>query len=512
MFKWWSTNKKNIDTNSGYERKVIKLEKSLELNITILKNIFNNDETLLFRILENPQNNRLKCCIFFIDGMVDNEIVDRNIIQPILGYQFEYEEKISIDFMQYKLIASNSIEKTSELDKMLESIINGDTLLLMDNSAEALIINSKGWKTRSIEEPITEMVLRGPREGFNESIMTNLTLVRRKLKTTDLKFEFLKVGERSNTKTCICYMEGIANEKIVDELKIRLSKINIDGIFDSGMIQELIKDSPFSPFKTIGSSERPDTIAAKLIEGRIALFVDGTPVVIYLPYVFVEIFHANEDYYINYYFSSISRFLRFLAFFLSVSIPAIYVALVNFHQEIVPTPLIISIAAARQDVPFPTPLEAIIMLLVFEILRETSTRMPSFIGQSLSIVGALVIGQAAVEARFVSAPIVIITALSGITGLMLPRSKGAVIITRFILLVLSSVIGIYGYLFGVSGIIIHLHGMRSFGVPYMSNFMTLQPQDLKDTVIRAPWWYMKRRPKFIGWKNYNRQNSTRNTK
>lgn len=513
MFKWWKSDKKSLDKSFSPKKiKDHKLENSLESNIALFKSIFKNDDTLIFRRFENPQNIKISCCIVFIEGMINSEIVNENIIQPIIGYTLPNRESNSIDFLQYKLIVSNNVEKTSDLDKMLESIMSGDTLLLMESNAEALIITSKGWKSRSIEEPITETVLRGPREGFTESLLTNLSLVRRKLKTTDLKFEFNVMGERSRTKTCLCYIEGVANEKIIEELKSRLNDICIDGVLDSGMIQELIRDSPFSPFKTIGNSERPDVIAAKLLEGRIALLVDGTPTVLTVPHLFVEIFQSNEDYYMNFYFSSIGRLLRFLSLVISISVPAIYVALVTFHQEIVPTPLIMSIAASRQGIPFPTIIEVLGLLLLFEILREAGTRMPSFIGQSLSIVGALVVGQSAVEARFVSAPIVIITALSGITGLMLPRIKGAIIIIRTVFIILASIIGLYGYLFGICGVLLHLYGLRSFGVPYMSNLMSLEPQELKDTVIRAPWWYMKQRPKLISNRDHKRQSTGENPK
>lgn len=224
-----------------------------------------------------------------------------------------------------------------------------------------------------------------------------------------------------------------------------------------------------------------------------------------IPHLFIEYFQANEDYYINFYFSSISRLLRILGFMITVSVPAVYVALVTFHQEMIPTPLLLSISAARQGVPFPTIVETILLLFVFEMLRETGTRMPTNIGQALSIVGALVLGQASVEAKIVSAPVVIVVALSGITGLMIPRIKGAAIILRFVFLLLSAFLGLYGFIFGITGLLLHLCELRSFGIPYMLHLTSLDPEDLKDTAIRAPWWYMKYRPRLIAANNRVRQ-------
>jgi spore germination protein KA len=300
-------------------------------------------------------------------------------------------------------------------------------------------------------------------------------------------------------------LEGVANEKILNELNKRLDDINIDGIIDSNYINELIRDSPLSPFETIGSTERPDVVAGKLLEGRIAVVVDGSPVVLTLPHIFLELFQSSEDYYLSFYFSSISRVIRILGFVISVCTAAIYIAVVTYHQEMIPTPLVLSISAARQNVPFPTIVESLGMLLIFEILRETGTRMPTYIGQALSIVGALVVGQAAVDAKFISAPIVIVTALTGITGLMIPKLKAAAILFRITLSLLASFLGMYGFTFGIIGIILHLLQLRSFGIPYILNLSRINSENIKDTVIRAPWWYMKYRPKFISPINTKRQ-------
>ena len=366
------------------------------------------------------------------------------------------------------------------------------------------MLNTKGFTLRSITQPESERAIRGPREGFNESILTNLTLLRRRIRTTDLKFQFMTFGRRTKTKACICYLDSVANHAVLTELKERLEKIDIDGTLDSNYITEIIKDAPYSAIKTIGSTERPDIIAAKLLEGRIALFLDGTPMVLTVPHLFIEHFQDDEDYYLNYYFTCIGRMLRIFAFIVSCCFPAVYVALVTFHQELLPSPLLFSVITARQGLPFPTALETALMLIVFEMLRESGARMPGLMGQTLSIVGALVIGQAAVNAKIVSAPIIIVVGLTGISGLMVTRLKGYMIWHRFFLLACVCVLGLYGLILGVLVMLAGVYSISSFGVPIMSSVYARNLKDYKDIYVRAPWWTMIHRPKFLS-KNRVRQ-------
>lgn len=321
--------------------------------------------------------------------------------------------------------------------------------------------------------------MRGPREGFTESLLVNLTLIRRRVRDPDLKIEFMEIGTRSKTQTCICYMGSLASPDIIKELYDRLEKVEIDLILDTGYLSELIRDEPYSPFETVGSTERPDTLVSKIMEGRVAVLVEGTPFALTVPYVFVENFQASEDYYINYYFASFNRVLRVLGAFMSISIPAGYIALVTYAQEMVPTLLLLSIATARQSVPFPTIVEALLMLTIFEVLREAGARIPTSIGQAVSIVGALVLGQAAVDARIVSAPMVIVVGLTGITTLLNPRLTGPLIIARLALLGSTFFLGLYGYFFGLLGLVIHLMSLRSFGVSYMLGVGSIRPRILR---------------------------------
>ena len=483
-----------------------RLKKSLNENIDTIKAFFPNDDTVVFREIENSHSS-FHACLIYIDGMVNVDILSENIIHPIMNSNLKAQgnDRDMLDMLKNKVIYANHIKKLGIVDELLLALMNGDAIILIENSDEALQIYCKGWQTRDLTEPNMEKVLRGPKEGFTESIMVNLSLIRRRLKTPDLKFKFREVGVRAKTSICICYIESLASDEILQELESRLDRIDMDGIMGSSYIEELISDCPLSPYKTIGNTERPDVVAAKLLEGRFAIVVDGTPSTLTLPYVYMEYFQVAEDYYDNYFYSSINRILRCLGEFFTTSIPAIYVALITYHQEMIPTPLLLSIIAARQNVPFPTVVEALILLFTFEVIREASLRMPTPMGQSVSIVGALILGQAAIEARLFSAPMVIIVAATGITGLLILKLKGASIIVRLALLLLSAFMGLYGYVFGIMGAFIYLFSMRSFGVPYMLEYGSINPTDLKDTVIRAPWWYMNLRPKQIAAKNVIRQ-------
>ena len=482
----------------------IRLVNSLDENINMIKNIFINDTTVIYRELSVKNAASTKCMLVYIDGMANSQIINENIIKPILLSDISYIDHNNVmDILMQKVLLTGDNKKCSSVDDIINGIMYGKTMLFIDGLAELISIDTIGWETRSISEPQAETIVRGPREGFTESMNLNLSLLRRRLINPNLKLEFMRIGKQTKTLICVCYINGIANEHILKELMTRLDNIDIDSILDSGYIEEMIKDAPYSPFRTIINTERPDVVAGKLLEGRFAVICDGSPVVLTLPSIFVELFQSNEDYYDNFLYSSFVRSLRWLCFFLGTSVPAIYVALVTFHQELIPTPLLISIYSARKGVPFPSFVEAMGMMIVFEILKEAGLRMPKYVGQAISIVGALVLGDAAVNARLVSAPIVIITALTGISSLMLPQVLGMVEI-RIIFLILSSFLGLYGYIFGVMGLVLHMMSIRSFGIPYMNNVPSFSTQDIKDTVIRAPWWDMYLRPKMFS-KNKKRQ-------
>lgn len=475
----------------------LKFKPDIESNISLIKDMFKNDDTLIsreFEITVGNENKAQRCCAFFIDGMIDKKILTESIIKPLVDGKIK-GGKNEIDEIVKSIIYAGEVRVVSNISDVEKEIIYGSTAVFFDDQDKAVIVDTIGWEKRGVTEPQSETVVKGPKEGFTESISVNLSLVRKRIRTSKLKFKFIEIGEKTKTKVCVSYIEGTAKENIINEVFKRLGKIKIDGVLDSGYINEMIKDSPHSICRTVGSTERPDIIAGKLLEGRVALFCDGSPMVLTVPYIFVENFQSDEDYYNEYIFASINRILRYISFFLGTSVPALYVGITTFHQEIIPTSLLLSIASARREVPFPTIVETFGMLIVFEILREAGLRMPKPIGQAVSIVGALVLGDAAVNARIVSAPIVIITAITGICSFMIPNFLGIIVI-RSVLLILSSIIGIYGYTIGVFMFSAYLFSIKSFGVPYMTNVTSFSADDMKDTAVRASWGSMNSRPKF----------------
>ncbi len=476
----------------------------LDANVEYICNIFRNDETLVKRFFSSAREPTARFCVLFSDGMINNKLLNEDVIRPLLEYPFGKDDPDLTRTVSESITLSDSVEKTDQVEHLVQGIVYGDTILLARGCPDALILNTKGWIFRSIAEPESERVLRGPREGFNESLLMNLSMLHRKLRTPDLKVRYRTFGRRTRTKACLCYLDSLVNKSVLKELEKRLDRIDIDGTLDSNYIGELIKDAPFSAIKTIGMTERPDVVAARLLEGRVALFLDGTPSVLTVPHLFIEHFQSDEDYYVNFVFSSIGRFLRIAAFVISITFPAIYVALTTFHQEMLPTQLLLSISAARQGVPFPTALETVLMLIVFEMLRESGARMPGIMGQTLSIVGALVVGQAAVDAKLVSAPIIIVVGLAGITGLMVPRLKGYILIHRFCLLFCACLLGLYGLLLGLVILMVSIFSMHSFGVPIVPDMHLNNPQEYKDIYFRLPWIFMKKRPGYLS-RNQTRQ-------
>ncbi|MEM1483263.1 spore germination protein [Oscillospiraceae bacterium PP1C4] len=500
MFEFHKKNKqKAVDdkvNNLNQKMEDNVLSTSLETNVSFLKKIFQDDDTVIIRHIQNNYDKSLKYCAAYCDGLINSLIINENIIKPLMLSEI----KAGNDLMETvinQVVLINDAQKVTSFKSIIEAITYGDTILFLDGSPEALILSTKGFVTRSTAEPDSEKILSGPREGFTESLIINLSLIHRRLRTNELKMKFKSFGRRTNTKACICYLDHIVNKKILKELYRRLDQIDIDGILDTNYFTELIRDCPASPFRVTGYTERPDVVVGKLLEGRIAIFLDGTPVVITVPYLFIENFQSSEDYYLSFFYTSFSRMIRMLGFFLTISVPAFFIAVVAYHQEMLPTPLLINVASERASVPLPAAIEAFIMLLVFDILRETGIRMPSNVGQALSIVGALVIGQAAVEAKLVASPMIIVVATTGITSLLVPKMNAPITFIRMTLLSLASLLGLFGVILGLCGLFVHMLNLSSFGIPQLTPTGNLQYQELKDTIIRAPWWQMITRRKVL---------------
>lgn len=486
--------------------------KSLTYNIDLFKKEFKDDDSIVYRLFQN-EGSKKKFCLIYVKSMVNDEVMSDNIFKPIMSADIKRHEN-STEFMDYvvnKIVSINEVEKSSDFTTLVENLYIGKSILFIDGFAKGAILNTLDWSSRSINEPISETIIKGPREGFNEVIYTNISLIRRRIVSQHLKVKFREIGNITKTKVCICYIEEVAKDEIVKEVERRLDKIDIDGILDTGYIEEFITDEPMSLFKTLFSTEKPDTVCGKLLEGRVAIICNGSPSVITTPFVFIEYFQVDEDYYQQYYFATFNRMLRYLAFFLTTSVPAIYIALTNYHQELIPTPLILSIFEARQGIPFPSFLEAFIMIIIFELIRESGIRISKYSGSAISIVGALVVGEAAVEARLVSQPMIIVIGITGIANFLLPKMANSTIFIRIIFLFLASILGLYGYIFGVIFLSLHLFSIRSFGIPYMLNVDSMEDAvNMKDAYIRAPWWYMDMRGKLISKKRNRKKNIAKN--
>lgn len=474
---------------------------SLSANAALLDEILGQSEDIQRRKINLCGNRDHPAICWFLDGMVDTSVIDmilRTLV--VTGNELHLDPG---DYKTAESVISNflynaSAKQCPSLESGISGILSGDTLIVVDGLDEAIIVCTKGWQERSVEEPSSENNVRGPRDGFTESIRINTTQVRRRIKDPNLRIKGMVIGTRTRTEINIAYIDDLVKEGLVDEVMKRLEHIRIDAILESGNIEELIEDSPLSPFNTIQSTERPDKVASALLEGRVAIFVDNTPVVLVVPTFFWQYFQAPDDYYNRYWVGTFFRLVRYMAFIISLTLPSFYVMLVSFHHEMIPTSLALTIASGREVVPFPVLLEAIIMELAFELMREAGLRMPKPIGQAVSIVGSLIIGQAAVQAGLVSPFMVIVVAITGISSFAIPSysSSLAIRIVRFPLLLASGLFGLLGFATMFFALLLHALSIRSFGESFMTPASPFRPQDQRDMLLRLPIWMMDQRPGF----------------
>lgn len=395
----------------------------------------------------------------------------------------------------------NAILHVSEADIIddeaegIECMLSGDALLFARESV--LKINVRKYDKRSVAEPPTETVMRGPREGFIEDLKTNLGLIQRRLRTPALGIEKCRVGRVSSTTVALVYISTIASPQLIDEVRKRLNKIDIDCLIDSHYLQPLLEDHPFSIFHQSGVSEKPDVVCAKLLEGRVALIVDGSPMVLTVPFMFVEDLQSSEDYYERNAFSTFLRIMRLISLFFGVALPGIFVAIQMFHQEVIPVRFLTTLMNAIEGIPLPPLPEILFVLLLFEIIREASVRMPRAVGMAMSIVGALVLGETAVNAGIISSPAVMVVALSSISLYTVPNEVGTMSLIRIILILMGGLFGFFGLIISAMYFVHLMCSMDSFGVSYTAPFAPLVRDDLKDALIRAPIPTLSTRPKSI---------------
>lgn len=485
--------------------------KSIDKNLETIEKLFENCYDIIIRRMEIGELYRVKMAIVYIDGLVDKDHISNFTIEclfteeEIKKFTLNGFKSSLLDIISKEIIANSEIKEEYRMEKAIDSILSGDAVLFIDNSDRCLIIGSKQFPARSIAEPETETVVRGPRDGFTEVLKVNTSLVRRRIKDTNLKIEIKQVGRRSKTDVAILYMDDIVDKSMLLELKERINKIDIDAVIDSSIFENLIEDNYLSPFPQIESTERPDAVAASLYSGRIAIIVDNSPFALLIPATFGTLLQSSEDYYKRWAESSFVRILRIIAVALTVLSPGLYVAITAYHPGLLPTVLTYYLAASRINVPFPAVVEAVLMELTLELLRESGTRISGPIGTTVGIVGGLIIGQAAVEAGIVSPLMIIIVAVTTISSFAIPSYDFGIgfRLWRFILIVCASILGLYGMMLGIIVMITHLIKLNSFGVPYTSPYsgLGIEGGALKDTLIKAPIQYIKSRPTFTNPQN-----------
>lgn len=478
----------------------------LQHNISYIKGLFQANSDFVFRSFSIGKNREIDAFLVAIDGMHDKTMVNENILKPLMNLNFDEIEGIDLlTYVEKSVLTMSSVNKESSMEKSIAQLMKGDPLLFIDGLNHIYVLGARAWEMRSIDEPVTEVTVRGPREGFTETLRTNTSMLRRKIHHPKLQIEQMVLGEMSQTDIVIAYIDGIVSPEIVAEVKERLQRIQIDAVLDSGYVEEFINDAPLSIFPTISNTERPDVVAARLLEGRVAIFIDGSTTVLTVPHLMLESFQYAEDYYLRPYYVSLLRLLRVLGFLVSTLLPASYVAFENFHKEIFPTELLISLAASREGVPFPLLIEVLIMLVVYEWLKEAGVRMPRPVGSAVAIVGALVIGEAAVNAGIVAAPTVIMISLSAITGFLIRGLSEVATLLRFLYLIAGGIFGLYGIMLVISVLLLHLASLRSFGVPHMAPVFPITWREWKDSIIRAPLWTLDQRPESLRTTNEIRQ-------
>ena len=450
--------------------------------------------------------------LLYIDGLADKQLIGEAALNNLLinariAEPKEIKENIK-DYIKDRTIAITELKDVETIDEAIKKILIGETMLFIDTIPEMIFLSSRGWPTRSVSEPETEAVIRGPRDGFTETMKVNSSLIRRRIRDTKFKIKYMSLGRRSVTDTGILYVEDLVNNTVLEEVKKRLSTIDVDIIQESGEVEQLIEDNTFCMFPQIQHTERPDVVVGALYEGRVAILIDNTPFALLVPVTLNTFLQSPEDYYEKWIIGSLIRILRYVSTAISMLLPSLYIAVTSFHPDMLPTDLALYIAATRQGVPFPAFTEAFIMEATLELLREAGVRLPKAIGATIGIVGGLVIGQAAVQAGIVSPLMVIIVAITAIASFATPSYSMAIgfRIIRFVCMIGASIFGLYGIILVFLAFLVSLSNTKSFGIPYLAPFSSMYENfsDLKDTIIKGPSMSFSKRAKI-----YTDKNSTR---
>ena len=472
----------------------MKVFSKLTKNQEHLKKLLPADDVIYYNFKSGNQN----YLAVYVDSVTDKEQLGELLIRPILALEPNNFNEV------FKKLQIANVQRNDDFETLISELLNGKSLLFMDGFQEAIICDFLSFQMRAVSEPPTSTVIKGPREGFNESIKTNLSMLRRRIKVADFAVEFLKIGKYSKNNIAVCYVKSIADKKIVNELKKRLKRINVDSIPDSSYVEKFISENKTSVFRQVGNSEKPDVLTQKLLEGRVGILVDGSPIALSVPYVLLEDFQNPEDYFINNYRANMVRAIRFISILIAIFLPAIFVSAQLFHLQLIPLNFLLTIVNSVKGIPLSPSFEMFFTLLIFEILNEASVRMPKYVGMALSVVGALVLGDTAVKAGIVSTPTIMIMALSGICLYTVPELVHSLSVLRLIFLIVGGSVGGYGIVLAFATLCVFLCSAENFGVPLLAPYAPLITKDLKDGFYMDFVMDMKTRPHLFGSKNKTR--------
>jgi spore germination protein KA len=489
---------RSLTTSLEENRKIIEFQYHVPLN-----------KDLVIREMAIASDPPVKAMAVFIDGMVDTKNLNFAVLQPLMlpgSSPLRLSEGDLVDNIIKKYLPTNQVQRADNFVKLQEGINSGDTALLFDGLAEAILINTKGWEHRSIEKPSTEPTVRGSQAGFTENLRTNTTLIRTIMRNSDLVTEMVKVGTRSQTTVALLYIKGLANPQLVAEVRRRIQGVRTDNLDSSGTLIQFIEDHPVIPFPQSLSTERPDRVVPHLSEGRVALIVDGNPFIHILPISFFACFHASEDFTTPILVANFQRILRLFGVLIAVLFPSIYIAISYFHVEALPTQLLLAIAGSREGVPFPAWFEVLVMEIAFELIREAGVRIPGILGTTIGIVGAIILGQAAITAHIVSPLVIVIIAITGLASFAIPDYQMAATmrLLRFLFLLFAATMGLMGLATLIIWITVILCSMTSFGMPYLVPFAPKTRAGF-DTVVRGPVYSQEKRPDALNTADGNRQ-------
>jgi len=460
-----------------------------------IKKEMSGNEDLICRELVSKSG---KVEIYFLKSMTDKELISKQIIEPILSF------KETFDFYTLKngIVRASEVEEINK-DEIVDKILKDFVVLNFNDNFLAFDIEKV--PTRTPSEPPTSPNIYGPREGFVESLQSNLSLIRKRLQTKDLVISNYVIGKQTNTKVSLLYLKNIAKKDVVKDIKKRLSNIDIDGVVDSYYIAEFLKVKKTSMFEQVAFQEKPDIVVAKVLEGRVAIVVDGSPIVITLPYMLFEDLQSSNDYYTNYVYVNLVRIIRTIGVALATILPGLYLSTLLYSYNILPISYVIVIANSTKNLPFTPVLEISFILLLFQVLYEVSLRLPQYLGLATSIVGALVLGDTGVKAGLISPPGVVVVAVSIMAIYTVPSQSSQLTVLRVIFVFLGATMGLFGIIGGIVFVINYINTLNAYDTPFLAPFAPKVPTDLKDGIFKKSLTFMKKRPASLSPQNKNRQ-------